>query len=357
VPLLPRTLNVLPDELEALRSAMRDVQVSIGHYDQETAVFGADPDVLATRVRASVSFVQALNDLLRNEISDKSVYCEMTEPPEDARAEIIRAFTYVRNVMQHILHPVLPDPTATVGGFGLGFRTYAVWQEIPAAAHARLRPGTQRLKPLYDQHLNGRDVTDTLLDAAKFFALVCPHLVHSQPSGEWTGFPLLHQPGVPRRLHPEEPSEPEAALAWMAARRPGGDLRIVCGYLEDPTDGQIVFGLTFTKRCAFVPFFDTVEQVNADLALGFQYFEADVAAHTSERSEAFGFEGTRSVLCSDTPMDDWLGPPLVEATGHPEHATCLELDVWRTMRALEAAANPQAFITRRERRLNASVPR
>lgn len=103
---------------------MRDVQVSIGDYYKQSALFGADPDDLATRVRASVSFVQVLNDLLRNEIADMDRYCAMSEPPEDPRVGIIQAFTYVRNVMQHVLHPVLSDPTAAIGGLGLGYRTY-----------------------------------------------------------------------------------------------------------------------------------------------------------------------------------------------------------------------------------------
>lgn len=341
-------------ELRALQSAMRDVQVTIGDYYASTSSFDADPDELATRVRANASFVQVLNDLVGKELAASDVYKAMFQPPIDRRAEIIQAFKYVRNVMQHIRHPVLPMTASVVGGLGLGYRTYAVWQEVPRSVHNRLHKHTKPLKRLYNRLLKGHEVTQTMLDAAQFFATVSPAIVHTQANGEWTGFPLAHQAGVVGRLHPQEPLDPSAATAWMDSRRPGGDLRVVCGCMND-AGHTILFGLTFVRDCAFVPFFETVEQLNTDIARGFSYFEGNVAANTSEVGALFGVAPHRSVLRSNLPIEEWAGE--VEVVENlSERSSLLDIDQWRTLWLQEAAAGPTAFVTRRERRLNASAP-
>lgn len=350
----PQTINLTSAERPCLRSAMRDVQVTIGDYYECTAA-SLNPDDLATRVRANVTFVQVVNDLLLNEVSEKGRYGALFTA-NDPSTEVIQAFKYVRNVMQHVLHPVLPETTAMVGGPGHGLRGYCVWQEIPTAAHNRLRAGTKLLKPMYDRHLHGLEVTGTMLDAARFFAIACPDVVHLQPNGEWTGFPLAHQAGVGIRLHPEEPGDPSDALQWMASRRPGGDLRVVCGRLHDPDRGEVVFGFTFADGCAFVPFFEAIAQVKADIGRGYRYHEGDVRTNTSEDGAAFGSANGRSARCSGTPMEEWLSNALIDIAAADEYTTYADLDWWRGMWATEAAVNPQAFITRRERRLNAGVP-
>ena len=330
---------------------MLDVQTSIGDYYRSTATFDASVDLLATRVRSCLSFVQVVNGLLeaRPEFPD---YTAMFKPPEDPRTTVILGFEYVRNVAQHIAHPVRPDPAAAVGGIGLGYRTYATWQDIPSAAHDQLWPRTQKLKSHYDHNLRGQEVTGTLLDVTRIFAEICPDLVHRRPNGEWTGFPLSHQAGVHSRLHPEEPDDPHTALAWMASRRPGGDCRVICGSLTDSVQTPVVFGLTFVADCAFVPFFETAEQIAADIAVGFDYFEADVAANTLES----GTSPNRSVLCGKSAVCDWAGEPLVAAPKRKEHTTFATIDFWLQMWEQESAEMPTAFLTRRERRLNASAP-
>jgi hypothetical protein len=354
VPPLPQPLTLPPGQLKTLRSAMRDLQVSIGDYYWCSEGF-VEADVLATPVRSSIGFVQVLNELLRKQTSRAAEYRAIFEPPADPRAGIIQAFEYVRHVTQHI-DPVRPQSAATFGGASLGFRTYAIWKEVPSSVHGRLTSTTKALKPTYEHHLQGQEVVGTLLNAARFFAEVCPDLVHRQANGEWTGFPLGHQPGVSSRLHPEEPDDQVAALAWMARRRPGGDRRVVCGSLTDVTKGPILFGLTFTNRCAFVPFFETADQVNDDIALKFEYYEADVAANTLEKGSEFGMPAGRSVLCSEKPVPHWAGVPLNEAPRKEDHATFGGIDLWRSLWLQEASPGSQSFLTRRERRLNASLP-
>jgi len=327
---------------------MRDVQVSIGDYYRETARTD-DPDALATRVRSCVGFIQVLNELLRKQSGANRVYNAMFDAPEDPRISVIRAFEYARHLTQHVLHPVRPDPSALIGGFGLGMRIYAVWEEVPSSAHGRLKDTTKVLKPDYDQNLNGEEVTGTFLDAARFFFEVCPDLVHRDTNGEWTGFPLRHQAGVPNRLHPEEPLDEAAALLWLAQRRPGGDRRVISGSLRSADDELVIYGFTFVGRCSFTPFFETVEQVNTDITNGYPYHLADVAAHVTDRAADFKLSG-RAVFCSDTDVEEWAGDPLDEAPESPESPTMAMID-WTTMWAQESS-----YLTRRERRLNASLP-
>ncbi len=274
-----------PRQLATLRSAMRDLQVSIGDYYRCSEGFGVEAEVLATPARSSIGFVWVLNELFRKQTSRTAEYCAIFEPPTDSQAELIQAFEYLRHVTQHI-DPVHPQSAATVGGAGLGFRTYATWKEVPSSVHERLTSSTKALKPIYERNLQDHEVVGTLLNAARFFAEVCPDIVHRQANGEWTGFPLRHQAGVSSRLHPEEPDDQVAALAWMARRRPGGDLRVVCGSITDATRGPILFGLTFMDGCAFVPFFETLDQVNDDIAV-------EVRILRGRRGSQYVGEGTR----------------------------------------------------------------
>ena len=350
VPLIPDA-----SELDALRSAMRDIQVSIRDYYRCSAGF-VDADELATPVRSCVAFIQSINDVLQHDFSKQVDYSSMFLLPLDPRVGIIRAFTYVRNVGQHLLHPVRPDPNQVVGGIGLGCRTYATWQEIPSSIHDRLHASTQKLRPYYDNLLNGKEVTGTFLDAARLLWQVCPGIVHRMPNGEWTGFPLRHQAGVGSRLHPEEPDDEQGALAWMDSRKPGGDVRVLCGCLHEST-GPIAYGLTFTGQCAFVPFFETQDQVIADVARGANYHEGDVFANTYVNDQIRDIFGLyQPTLCSRTPLESWIGPALQRAEVDVEWSAYETPDYWRPMWWIESAATTQGMLTRRERRLNATFP-
>lgn len=349
---LQQTLTPPRSELDALRSAMRDVQVSIGDYHRETSGT-SDPDALATRVRTCVAFIQVVNELLRNSGVHRD-YRAMFKPPEDPRIGVIQAFEYVRHLMQHVLHPVRPYPSSLIGGYALGLRTYASWETVPRSAHDRLKASTQQLSPYYDQYLSGHEVTGTFLNAAQFFHDVCPDVVHRDAGGEWTGFPLDHQPGVADRLHPEEPHDHASASLWMVQRRPGGDRRVISGTMGIEDGRSVVFGFTFAGNCAFVPFFETVEQVNTDIALGYLYSVGDVAGHTTQRANV-NVPGSRSLLCSDTDFGQWAGEALHAAPLLAEHSTFLDVEWWRKLWILESSTDLQSFLTRRERRLCAAT--
>ena len=335
---------------------MRDVQVSIEDFYRSSTGFGVDAEVLATPAKNAISAVQALNDLLTNAFSQKRAYGHLFDPPLNPLAEVICAFKYVRNVAQHVIHPVEPASNAVVGGVGLGFRTFSLWPAVPVSVHAQLRPATQALQPHYQARLMGREVVETLLEAAQFFWEVCPDLVHRRADGEWTGFPLRHQAGVSSRLHPEEPIDALRAANWMDARRPGGDLRVLCGSL-DGLGGPTLFGLTFLGRCALVPFFESTEQVNHDISLGYTYHRGDVREHTRPNNTIQDRCGLfAGILCSEKGLDSWIGDALSAAPCQDAGTTYADLDFWEQLRSLEQTPNPQWFLTRRERRLFAWFP-
>lgn len=341
-------------DIEGLQSAMRDIQVSVADYYRECART-VDEDALGTRVRTCVSFIQVVHDQLRKHGSMGAQYQELFLQPAEPGSQLVRGFEYARHVVQHVLHPVRPSPSAMVGGFLVGLRLYAEWQPIPSSVHGRLTRSTQDLRPFYDHELSGREVTRTLLDAAAFFGRVCPVAVHRDHNGEWTGFPLRHQPGVSDRLHPEEPFEEAEALKWMSSRRPGGDRRVIVGSLDGPGE-PVLFGLTFVGRCAFMPFLESTAQVNIDIGLGYPYHVGDIGSHTKESKQHFRLpDPDRSVLCSDEEIAAWAGPPLAEAPNVPPRPGPQQ-EWWRRQWAMESSSPLPGFLTRRERRLNASLP-
>jgi len=178
VPPLSQPLTLPPGQLATLRSAMRDLQVSIGNYYRCSEGFGVEAEVLATPVRSSIGFVQVLNELLRKRRAEPPILRHL-QPPVDSRAGIIQGFEYVRHVTQHI-DPVRPQSAAIFGGAGLEFRTYATWEEVPLSVHGRLTSNTKGFKAHLRTQPSGPGVVGTLLDAARFFAEVCPDLVHRQ---------------------------------------------------------------------------------------------------------------------------------------------------------------------------------
>ena len=340
---MPLTLGA--DERDSLRAAMRDTQVAARDYYAETARTD-DLDALATRVRLFVGAVQVVNDWLQ-QVGDATSYTGLFDAPRDADAGIVDGFRYARNVTQHVLHPVTPDePHAMIGGLH-GMRVYASWASIPAVAHQRLRPATQVRKSSFDAELEGREVTETMLRALRFFWRVAPDIVARDSRGEWVGFPLRSQPGVAAPLHPEEPADPIAALSWLDSRRPGGDARIVCARVSDD-DGVHFGGFTFAEGRTFTPFIETAVKVEEDIAAGYPYLTGDLAAETQDVSALFG--GTSMVRAAQRPLADWTLP--IEL--HNIVADFISFggsQDWRRQVELN-----EDYLVRRAQRLNAWMP-
>ncbi len=346
-------LTPAADEVAGLRAAMRDVQVTArAFHDASTGFVSADH--LASPAKNAVGAIQVVNDLLTNEFSQRTPYASFFEHPTDG-AETVLGFRYLRNVIQHLIHPVVPVRNSAVGGLGLGYRTFSTWSEVPASVDLKLRPRTRELRPHFERRLQGHEVMGSLLDASAFFASAVPELVHRASDDEWTGFPLRSQPGVRDRLHPEEPADETSAASWLDARRPGGDRRVLCGGLLD-VDSVLLFGMTFRGSCVMTPFFETPAQVDADIALGYRYYDAPVAEHVhlirlDDRCDAFN-----NTYCSPTDIASWTETPLAKAPTAPFESRFAEVAWWRDLSRLERPPNLQWYITRRERRLCAWYP-
>ncbi len=348
-------IRIGPDELGPLQTVMRDLQLSASSY---YAASGSGQD-LGSSVRALISQTQTINDWLLNVIADASSYQALFGSARHPLADYIDAVKYARNVSEHVMHIIRPDDRVTLVGGVLGMRVYAHWDEIPASAHALLRRNTQSLKPAYDSMLSGNEVMSTMMAVLRFYADVAPDIVHRDENGEWTGFPVLSQPGMANALHPEEPLDAEAARRWMDSRRPGGDLRIITGRIA-LDDTQYVVGYTFDRGCSFAPFSETAGQVNRDIGLGYRYFTGDLTANVEDATERFPDALQGVVLGSLGDIASWATPVANVENDEAEWLASGEDDEeWRRVVRLESGVGvPEVWKreVRRARRLNALLP-
>lgn len=333
---------------------MHDTQQSVTDYYAATAS-GGD---LGRSVRAFLVSAQTLNDLFSNAVADAVTYKAILSGACQAESDLINAVKYARNVDQHVLHIIRPDDeTHTLVGGTFGMRMYAFWDEIPARAHAQLRKSTQALKPAYEAALQGQEVTGTMLELLRFYARIAPTIVHRDHHGEWSGFPLMSQPGMPSPLHPEEPGDVERALDWLSNRRPGGDARLICGQFS--LDGTPhLYGHTFVGRYSFAPWIDSAEQVNIDIGLGYVYLKGSLEGRLIDVSSRFPEARQGGVLMSHDEMKSWA-TPIARVDDDDDWCGDTNAEIWERYVRLERGEltpAPMAYGLRRARRLNALVP-
>lgn len=348
-------VTISPDELEPFRTVMRDLQIGAANYYACTSL----GEELGSTVRSFVANCQNLNDWFINESADAASYAANFGNSRHPEADVIDAMKYVRNVSQHVLHVVKPSDSVTLIGGDLGFRIYAEWETIPEKTHAKLRPGTQRLRPLYESRLQGKEVMSTMLAVLRFFFDVAPSIVHRNAKGEWTGFPLMSQPGVSSPLHPEEPVENiQQASAWLNNRLPGGTVRVICG---QATIRKIkyVCGYTFVGRLSFAPFYEQIDQVIKDIANGFSYRQGNLPANVSDVSVHHPDAPQSQVLESQSEIETWT-TPVTQITPDIDWITPgIDRERLRQGGELEIPdpwPDYMAYQIRRARRLNALIP-
>lgn len=343
---------IAADELAPLRTVMRDLQLCASRFYTGTAS-GED---LGALVREFINHTQTINDWLTNAITDTATYQAYFASPRHPRADYVDAVKYVRNVSQHVLHIVSPGSEVNLVGGAFGMRLYAHWDEIPAAVHAKLRPGTQALKPLYDAVLVGAEVMSTMMEILRFYADVAPIIVQRNTNGEWCGFPLMNQPGMSHALHPEEPTDITRARVWMDDRRPGGTSRLICGQVMVEGTPYVV-GLTFTGQYSFAPFVETIEQVNHDILLGFPYYSGDLEGNIVGATDRFPDALQGDVFASSSDIASWT--TLVERVEVQQDWSTGDDEAWSRLVAMEARSLLPDYVRyeiRRARRLNALVP-
>lgn len=334
---------------------MRDLQSSVADYYAETAR-GGD---LGPRVRSFLVAAQTLNDLLTNTIAQSASYKNLFATQRHSAAELIEAVKFARNVTQHVLHILRPsDEMMTLVGGTLGMRVYTVWDDIPAHVVAQLRSATQRLEPAYRATLEGHEVTGTMMSVLRFYAEVSPTIVHRDSRNEWTGFPLLSQPGMNTPLHPEEPADLVESRQWMDGRVPGGDCRVVCGQVTID-DASYVYGQTFVGRHSFAPFVETVEQANYDIGMGYPYLEGNIAANFDDVTDRFPEALQGSVIASRGDVLSWASPIAHIDIREDWHGPGVDVESWTGVVKMEVDTRMPAgfmFGPRRARRLYALVP-
>lgn len=342
-----------PTEIYPLREVMRDLQLSVAEYYAETARGGE----LGRHVRSFLVAAQTLNELLTNKVLQSKSYKDLVVTRHPA-ATLIEGVKFARNVVQHVLHIVRPGDELTLVGGELGMRVYAVWDGIPLQVVSELRPATQRLEPAYQAELEGNEVTGTMMAVLRFYAEVAPEIVHRDSRGEWTGFPLLSQPGMNTPLHPEEPADLDESRQWMNSRAPGGDCRVVCGQVT--VDGTpYVYGQTFVGRHSFAPFVESVDQANFDIGLGYAYLTGNIAANFDDVTDRFPEALQGVVLASRGDVLNWASPlPSIDSR-EDWHGPGVDAESWAKVVKMEIDPRlPSGFMfgPRRARRLNALVP-
>lgn len=347
----PSTLRLTTDELDPLRTTMRDVQLAVAAYYELTAKSG-DVDELGTPVRAFLTSVQQLNESLSKRIADSAIYEALIT--QNGTAGLIDAAKYARNVVEHVLHVIRPDDdTSLIGGMH-GLRTYAQWAHIPSDVDAKLHKGTRALRPSYAAMVEGREIVEVMLDILHAFWSIAPDIVHRDQLGEWTGFPLRNQPAVGARLHAEEPTDLAAAEEWLNSRRPNGTTRLVCGQVTFEGD-RLVYGLTFVGQYSFSPFVESAEQVARDVASGARYVRGDVNSRLEDRTQEFR-HGVQGAVFFAADLDEWTAE-LTEIESSEDWCAVLDEEAWRRVASIERGVYPPEvrYPIRRARRLNAFV--
>lgn len=332
---------------------MRDLQAAVSRYYAAT---GNHADFVP-ELRAFITHTQAINDLLTESIADKTSFkTALIAQGEDAK-NLIRGIKYIRNVDQHLLYTVAPDSENghLVGGT-FGMRLFPVWKSIPPEIHDQLRPGTQKLQPAFEDRLVGREIWSSMMDVLRLFGALIPDAVHRDGKNEWSGFPLMSQPGMGYPLHPEEPLDHAQVHDWLSKRVPNGDLRVAMG-LRVYEGVKYLYGNTWVRGYSFTPFVETVDQVRADVSAGFVYLACEDMFVLKSASDEFP-DALQGVVLSSSVDIDKQGPRITERHLTEEWVTPNSEAFWDDVNMEVRKDLPASwfFEVRRARRLNALVP-
>lgn len=340
-------------EAKALQSRMRDLQVAVSRYYVATGSHSSfEPEL-----RAFITHTQAINDLLTESITDKSSFKTALDAQGDDAKSLINGIKYVRNVDQHLLYTVTPDSeNLRIVGGTFGMRLFPVWKSIPAEVHDQLRPGTRKLQPAFEDRLVGREISGTMMDVLRLLGALIPEAVHRDGKNEWSGFPLMSQPGMGYPLHPEEPLDRTQVHDWLSMREPNGDLRVALG-LRIHEGVKYLYGNTWVNGYSFSPFVERVEQVRGDVSAGFRYLACEDISILESANDEFPDALQGTVFRSSVDVDK-QGPLVTEIHLTEEWTTPGSEVFWDDVNIEVQKDIPESwfFEVRRARRLNALVP-
>ena len=349
------TQNVLltAEEADALRSRMRDLQAAVSRYYAATSKQGN----FESELRAFITHTQAINDLLTEAIANRTSFKIALESQGEDAKKLLDAIKYIRNIDQHLLYSVTPDSeNVRIVGGSFGFRFFPVWKSIPLTVHDRLRSSTRKLQPAFNDRLVGREISGSMMEVLRLLGALIPEAVHRDGNNEWSGFPLMSQPGMGYPLHPNEPLDHSQVMDWLSKRIPNGDLRVAMG-LRIHQGVKYLYGNTWVKNYSFTPFMETIEQVQADISAGFTYLVCEDMHTLKSVSDEFADALQGGVLRSIVDVAE-QGPPVTELHLTEEWITPGSEVFWDDVN-IEVHKNlPESWLfeVRRARRLNALVP-
>lgn len=346
-------VSLRAEEVKPLQSHMRDLQTAVSRYYAATGSHAS----FKPELRAFITHAQTLNELLTKSIADKTSFPTALDAMGTDAKNLINGIKYVRNVDQHLLYVVAPDPeNVGIGGGRLGMRFLLVWLSVPAEVHDQLHVRTQKLRPAFEHRLVGREIAGTMMDTLRLFGMLIPTAVHRDSRNEWSGFPLMSQPGMGYPLHPEEPLDHTEVHDWLSRRPPNGDLRVALG-LRTYEGVKYLYGTTWVRGYSFAPFVETVEQVRTDISAGFVYRACEDISILKPANDEFPDALQGTVLRSTIEVDK-QGPLITEERLAEEWATPRAEVFWDDVSIEVHKDTPESwfFEIRRARRLNALVP-
>ena len=291
----------LPDDrLERGRRLMRALQQQVRECFESTVRVEAGADgspgteIVAIKSVGALVLIQSLNELFEKAYPRTTQHDPLSSPyvahvESDPEGVVVSGFKLIRNAEIHDPAALLElDPDRMITAFfedgTQGFRAFPRWP-----AYSRLpspiQTGTgtnQRHHDNYSDHVAGRLLVETLLDAMKFLLDCDSRTAKLVRSGEPMELPLECFP-LPvgtahgyERPHPYWPTfeqHNEDGIAVIRGLPPTGESRIVVGLLKDEAGECIaVCGDTRMSASFSSSFTETPEQVARDISeLGVVY--------------------------------------------------------------------------------------
>ena len=220
----------------------------------------------------------------------------------------VNGLTLVRNAEIHLPTIISPvsnilfgshtDPAGSSWKYTFDYVTWALYENLPEEVRLNTRTATRCHKG-YIEGLQGRSVTETLLDVFCFFQSLDPAITARDTQGNLDSFPLPPSNGSDYayyRLHPNEPTQEDVLKRLtMAAteRNPNTAWREICFVFRGPSEGAILRFAGYQKANTLIggehrgvgPWVDYPELVLRDVQRGLDHWLVDGAERYKVRAD------------------------------------------------------------------------
>jgi len=313
-----RRFRLTAAQLPRARQLTRSLQHEIRNTFEATVLPEATPegnrptaDIAALRASNVLVLVQALNEMfianhLRATEDDPSTSIYEAHMGREPGGRVVGGFKFLRNAVVHdpfafVAFDVKQIVTAQYVDGSKGFRVFPRWVEfdqLPSIVRHGRKTG-DRYKEMYQSHVAGRNVLETMLDALRFLLDCDPGMARLVVGGYPAALPLEAFP-LPigsthryERAHPYQLTEVE----WdrelrdaVGAQAPTGSERAIKAVLRDEHGEVVAYcGDTLILPGQTTAFTETPEQVLRDVEEhGFPY----QAVIDSQRHPVTAAQGT-----------------------------------------------------------------